>query len=110
MGTDNQRFKDPATARKYIKSLAICFEDPRELSEFLGMCDIVQAAFVNLLVKDISYERVKQADYLLHDDCKHEMQVKIMNASNNYKQAAAELEQVKQKLKLIISRLSIVSI
>lgn len=68
MRTDNQRFKNPSTAREYIKSLAICFEDPNDLSEFLGMCDIVQAVFVNLIIEEIGYERIYPPDCLILDD------------------------------------------
>lgn len=109
METDNQRFKDPSTAREYIKSLAICFEDPNDLSEFLGMCDIVQAVFVNLIIEEIGYERIYPPDCLILDDYEYEMQSEIINALNNCKHAAEEIEHVKQRLKLIISKLIIVS-
>jgi len=107
MITDNERFKNPSTAREYIKSLAICFEDPYDLSEFLGMCDIVQAVFVNLIIEEIGYERIHPPDCLILDDYEYERQSKIMNALNNCKHAEEEIEHVKQMLKLIISKLII---
>lgn len=110
MGTNNQHFKDPLTAREYIKSLAICFDDPNDLSEFLGMCDIVQAIFVNILIEEICYECIIQSDNLMSDNYKNEIHSKITKTINNCEQAAAELEHVKQKLKLLISKLAIVSI
>jgi len=109
MRSDNQRFKDPSTAREYIKSLAICFEDPNDLSEFLGMCDIVQAVFVNLIIEEIGYERIYPLDCLILDDYEYEMQAKIKNALNKCKYSVEELEYVKHRLKLIISKLIIVS-
>lgn len=107
MGTDNQRFKDPAAAREYIKNLAICFEDPNDLSEFLGMCDIVQSVFVRTIIKEIYYEHTNISECVMPDDCKQEIQNEIFYATNSYKNAEDEVERVKQKLKVIISRLPV---
>jgi hypothetical protein len=106
-GAEGHRFKDAATARVYIKNLAMNFSDPSDLSAFLCTCDIAQAALAYLLIEEIRHDFLKQDNSLIRNHVENEPQTETKTSSNEYKRASTEFEHVKEKLKRIISKLNV---
>jgi hypothetical protein len=105
MGTDKQRLKDPATARAFIRNLANRFEDPERMSEFLRACDLAQAALACLLFEENRYDHIQQTHCTRGVYTEMESQVERETVWNEYNEASAEFQLVKERLKKIISEL-----
>lgn len=92
MTTEYRDLSDPAVARIYIRNVAMSFEDSTDMSTFLGLCDIAQAALVSCLVEEIKSKDEKESECtdntVLTDD--------------SYHHAVFELNMVKHKLSQLL--------
>lgn len=82
MTTEYRDLSDPETARRYIRNVAMSFEDSNDMSTFLVLCDMAQAALVRCTVEEIQSRDGKESEFT--DD------------------AASELNMVKQKLRQLL--------
>lgn len=82
MTTEYRDLFDPATARIYIQNVAMSFEDSNDMSTFLGLCDMAQAALVRCSVEEIQSRDEKESE--ITED------------------AVSELNMVKQKLRQLL--------
>jgi len=105
MGADNLRFKDPATARAYIRNLAIQFDDPEDIFAFLSACDIAQAALAYWLFEANRYECIQKSQYISGIDAERKSEVELEGIWNEYRHASKGFQLVKENLKKIISKL-----
>jgi len=101
---------NPHAARKYIETIAMCFEDPDDLSEFIGLCDMAQAVLAYWLIQDVSYYRVMEAIYDGSTKGQPDFINDLNTVHNKHRLASVEFEYVKQSLKIIISKLEELSI
>jgi hypothetical protein len=85
MSVETLRFADPGIARAYIRKLALSFEDPADMLEFLKACDIVQAALAYLLVEENKRQYIERP---------------------GFEHSRAEFELVKESLKMLIKKLN----
>jgi len=105
MGTDHQRFSHPAIARAFIRHLAEGFEEPEQMMEFLNALDIAQATFAFSLVKEHQYYCLLRTHFITGKLTKRESRDELDALRNENRQASAELQQAKIKLKKTISEL-----
>lgn len=105
MGADNLQFKDPATARAYIRNLAIRFDDPEDMFAFLKTCDIAQAALAYWLIEANRYDRIQKSQCIRGVISERESEVELEGIWNEYRHASEEFQLVKENLKKIISKL-----
>lgn len=98
---------DPATAREYIRDIAMCFTDLRDFSEFLGLCDIAQAALAYCVITEANYFRSKQTHYKNADAEENADRIHDVKLYGQYQNALAELEVVKENLKSLLARLDL---
>lgn len=92
MTTKYRDLPDPATARIYIRNMAMSFEDSTDMSTFLGLCDIAQAALVRCSVEEIQSR----------DEKEHECTGDAVSTDDSYHHAVSELNVVKQKLRQLL--------
>lgn len=104
MKIDNEKFKCPSTAREYIRSMALAFEDPWDMLEFIGACDIAQAALTCWLLEEYRCSSMLHASHK-HNNSLLDNQIEIKGAWDAYSQATSEFQQAKLKLKDIVSKL-----
>jgi len=95
-----QSLTDSATARAYIRSLAIRFEDPADLFAFLGLCDIAQAGFVHVVIEEVLNCRLKQDMQRGHRTYYH---VGQRSEGSQCNEGWAELELAKEHLRILLS-------
>ena len=82
MTTEYRDLADPATARRYVRNVAMSFEDPTDMSTFFGLCDMAQAALVRCSVEEIQSRDEKESEFT--------------------GEAVSELNMVKQKLRQLL--------
>lgn len=99
MGADILRFKDPATARAYIRNLAIQFGDPEDMFAFLKACDIAQAALAYWLFE------AHKSPHISEVSTEGKCSVELEATCDEYCHASEEFQQAKKNLKKIISKL-----
>lgn len=102
---ETQRFTDSATARKYIRNLAMRFEDPEDMSAFLALCDIAQAALAYCAIEKTRYRRSNQTHPKSKNEIKYSTRVKQIAAYKDYRKALAELVLTKKKLCKLVNKL-----
>ncbi|MDD2274056.1 MAG: hypothetical protein PHP95_12705 [Desulfuromonadaceae bacterium] len=106
MTTDNMRLNDPATARTYIRNLADQFEEPEKMLEFLSACDMAQATLAHWMFEEHRYDSKMRAQHrrgvLIERESKRELEI----IWSDYRQASTEFQLAKEKLRKIISALS----
>lgn len=105
MGADNLRFKDPATARAYIRNLAIQFSDSEDMFAFLKACDIAQAALAYWLFEANRYDCIQKSQCIRGVNTERKSKVELEVIWNEYCHASEEFQLVKENLKKIISKL-----
>ena len=105
MGADILRFKDPATARAYIRNLAIQFGDPEDMFAFLKACDIAQAALAYWLFETYRCECIQRSRYIREVSTEDKCSVELEATCDEYCYASEEFQQAKKNLKKIISKL-----
>lgn len=105
MKKDNQRFSDPTTARAYIRNLADQFEEPEGMLEFLGACDMAQAALACWMFERNRFDRMLRSQYKRGVHAERESIVELDDACNAYTQASASFQLAKEKLKTVICKL-----
>ncbi len=105
MGAGNLRFRDPATARAYIRNLADQFEEPEDMMEFLCACNITQAALACWLFEANRYYRIQKSYYIRGVYAQSESKVELEVPWNEYRNASEEFKLAKEKLNEIISKL-----
>lgn len=106
MGADNLRFKDSATARAYIRNLAIQFDDPDDMFAFFKTCDIAQAALTHWLFEASRYDTIQKSQCIRGVISERESEVELECIWNEYRHASEEFQLVKENLKKIISKLN----
>lgn len=107
MSTDNQRFNNPAAARAYTRKLAHEFEAQDGQHDFLGACDLAQAALVRWLYEGVQYDNELRVKYNGEVRTEGVRKTELGIAWNKYSQAAAEFQLAKEQLKTILSRSNI---
>ncbi|BDV42894.1 hypothetical protein GURASL_18170 [Geotalea uraniireducens] len=98
---------DPATAREYIRDIAMCFTDLRDFSEFLGLCDIAQAALAYCVIAEANYFRSKQTHYKNAGARGNADLTNEVKLYRQYQNALAEMEIVKKNLNSLLARLGL---
>lgn len=91
MTTEYRDLSDPASARRYIRNVAMSFEDSTDMSTFLGLCDIAQAALVRCSVEEIQSQGEKESE-----------STDAVSADDSYRHAVSKLDMVKQKLRQLL--------
>lgn len=92
MTSEYRDLSDPAVARIYIRNVAMSFEDSTDMSTFLGLCDIAQAALVRCSVEEIQSRDEKES----------ECTDNAVSTDDSYHHAVSELNMVKQKLRQLL--------
>ncbi|NVN92556.1 MAG: hypothetical protein HXX11_18440 [Desulfuromonadales bacterium] len=104
MKEDNLRFRNPATARAYIRSLADQFGELEEMVEFLRACDIAQAALAYWITEECRYDYFKQIQSHKNNNDK-KSHVGIESNNDAHSKASKEFELSKNKLKILIKKI-----
>ena len=107
MEADDLHLLDPATARAYIRNLAINFTDPEDMSAFIKACDLAQAVLVHRLIVEHRYDCIKH-NYKLRVD-NSELQSEMQAASDKCRYASKLVEKVEDTFKGLLRKLDKVS-